>query len=76
MAMRKPCVSLTPLQQRRISINKEETSGMHPHISIAELLHVSLFTYALYFVIAFMREVFYLAIIELLFFLGIICWCT
>jgi hypothetical protein len=64
VALRRPCVALTPLQQRCTSLNKEGTSGIYPRVSIAVSLYPSLFTYALYFVIAFMLEVIYLAIIE------------
>jgi hypothetical protein len=61
------------LQQRRTSLNKEGTSGIHNCVSIAVSLYPSLFTYALYFVIAFVLEVIYLSIIELLVLLSISC---
>jgi hypothetical protein len=63
-------VALT-LQQRRTSLNKEGTLEIHTRFSIAVSLYPSLFTYALYFVIAFVVEVIYLSIIELLVLLSI-----
>ena len=55
-------MALTPLQRRRTSLNKEGTAVTHSRVSIAVFLYPSLFTYALYFVIAIELEVIYLAI--------------
>ena len=55
-------MALTPLQRRCTSLIKEGTAVTHLCVSIVVFLYLSLFTYALYFVIAIVLEVIYLAI--------------
>ena len=56
---------------------KKEELGNTSSSSRASVISIpELFTYALYIVIAFVLEVFYIAITLLLVLLSINCWCT
>ena len=64
------------LSNETYSPKKEElgNTSLSPCASVISI--PELFTYALYFVIAFVIEVFYIAITLLFVLLSISCWCT
>ena len=64
------------LSNETYSLNKEElgNTSSSPRASVISI--PELFTYALYIVIAFVLEVFYIAITLLLVLLSISYWCT
>ena len=64
------------LSNETYSPKKEElgNTSLSPRASVISIHE--LFTYALYIVIAFVLEVFYIAITLLLVLLSISCWCT
>ena len=64
------------LSNETYSLNKEElgNTSSSPRASVISI--PGLFTYALYIVIVFVLEVFYIAITLLLVLLSISCWCT
>ena len=64
------------LSNETYSPKKEElgNTSSSPCVSVTSI--PELFTYALYFVIAFVLEVFYIVITLFLVLLSISCWCT
>ena len=64
------------LSNETYSLNKEELGNTSSSPCASVISIPELFTYALYIVIAFVLEVFYIAITLLLVLPSISCWCT
>ena len=76
VALSLACWQSSHLSNEMYSRKKEKlgNTSSSPRASVISI--PELFTYALYFVIAFVLEVLYLAITLLLVLLSISCWCT
>ena len=76
VALRPTCCGGSHLSNETYSPKKEKlgNTSSSPRASVISI--PELFTYALYIVIAFVLEVFYIAITLLIVLLSISCWCT